>query len=75
MNLKEAREALGWTQQKLEAESGVVQQQISRFERGDIERVSLVDAQKLLKAFHRAGMRGLTTDDLFPSAVAKERAS
>lgn len=76
MNLRAAREALGWTQQKLEAESGVVQQQISRLEKGEIGRVSLDDARKLLKALHRAGLKGLTSDDLFPESESlKERAS
>lgn len=76
MTLKDAREAIGWTQQKLEAESGVMQQQISRLERGDIGRVSLVDVQRILRALHRAGLKGLTADDLFPApAEASERAS
>lgn len=73
MTLKDARAALGWSQQKLEAESGVSQQQISRYETGEIERVGLDQAQRIVKALHRAGLKGLTLDDLFP--VATERAS
>lgn len=80
MDLKTAREAVGWTQQKLEAESGVVQQQISRLERGEIGRVSLHDTRRILRALHRAGLKGLTLDDVFPATDApaadvKERAS
>lgn len=73
MNLKDARTALGWTQERLAHESEVVQQQISRLEKGQIGRVSLDDTRKILKALHRAGLKGLTADDLFPAA--EERAS
>lgn len=74
MTLKDAREALGWTQQKLAAESGVVQQRISQLERHEISRVSWSDVRKLLRAFHRAGLTGLTAETLFPDEM-EERAS
>lgn len=67
MNLKDVRDVLGWTQERLAAESGVVQQQISRLERGEIGRVSLDDTRNILRAFHKAGLKGLTADHLFPS--------
>lgn len=73
MTLKDARKALGWTQETLAAESSVVQQRISKLERGEIGRVSLDDTRKILRALHRAGLRGITADDLFP--MAEERAS
>lgn len=74
MTLRDARTALGWTQEKLASEADVVQQQISRLEKGQIARVSLDDTRKILRALHRAGLKGLTADDLFPFVEA-ERAS
>jgi transcriptional regulator with XRE-family HTH domain len=73
MTLKDARRALGWTQQQLEAASGVKQQHISDLERGEIGRVSYEAVSKLLRAFHKAGLKGLTADDLVEES--KERAS
>jgi len=76
MTVKDARVALGWTQQKLAAEADVVQQQISRLERGEVSRVSLTDVRKIVRAFHRAGLKGLTADTLFPDSIGQaEQAS
>lgn len=75
MTLRDARKALGWTQQKLEAESGVKQQQISELETGQIGRVSHESVQRIVRAFHRAGLKGLTADELFPIEESAERAS
>lgn len=68
MTLKDARKALGWTQQKLEAESGIKQQVISALETGDVQRVSLDAARDIVSTLQRAGLKGLTLDDLFPRA-------
>jgi transcriptional regulator with XRE-family HTH domain len=73
MTLRAARVALGWTQPRLAEKSGVSQQQISRFENAQIEKVSLDDARAIAKAFHKAGLKGVTVDELFP--VPAERAS
>lgn len=75
MTLKEARTALGWTQQKLEAESGVKQQQISELENNKIETVSHASVVKILRALHRAGLKGLTAEALFPVAESETHAS
>lgn len=73
MTLRDARKAVGWTQQKLQAESGVKQQHISDLENGQIGRVGHDAVQRIVRAFHRAGLKGVTADELFP--VASERAS
>ena len=66
MTLSEARIALGWTQQRLEAESGVLRQTISAIERGSFERVSYESIAKLVQCLQRAGMKGLSAEALFP---------
>lgn len=73
MNLKDARKVVGWTQVKLAMESRVPQQHISRLERGEVGAVSLNISRRVLKALHKAGLRGVTMDDLFPES--KERVS
>lgn len=72
MTLRDARKALGWTQQRLAAEAQVAQQQISELENNQIGRVSHEAVVKIVRAFHRAGLKGVSSDDLFP--VASERA-
>lgn len=67
MTLKDARLSLGWTQERLAAASGVVQQRISQLEKGQIRRISLEDTRKIMRALHRAGLKGLTDRELFPS--------
>lgn len=74
MTLKQAREAVGWTQVKLAEASGVVQQQVSRYENGTIANPSLREARKILRALQRKGLKGLTYESLFPSIV-EDRAS
>ena len=71
MTLKDARAAVGWTQVRLAKESGIVQQQISRLENGIIASPSLHCARRLWKALHRAGLKGVTLDDLFPCEERK----
>lgn len=61
MTLKQARQALGWNQEALAKESGVPQQRISLLERGEAQE----DARKILNTLHRAGLKGITFDDLF----------
>lgn len=75
MNLKDARKAANWTQAQLSTASRVPQQKISLYENGRIGRMSLQNARKILKALHRAGLKGLTYDDLFPAAAEERRAS
>jgi transcriptional regulator with XRE-family HTH domain len=73
MTLKQARKALAWTQQQLEAASGVQQQHISDLENDRIGQVSYATVAKLVKALHKAGLRGVTAEELFP--LDKERVS
>lgn len=72
MTLRDARKALGWTQADLEAASGVKQQHISSLENGDFQGVSYATVQKIMRAFHGAGLKGVTAEELFPLS---ERAS
>lgn len=74
MTLREARKALGWTQQKLSAESKVPQQQISELELDQVDRVAYRSVMLILKAFHRAGLKGLSAEELFPVDAAGEPA-
>lgn len=73
MNLRQARLALGWSQPKLAAKSGVRQQTISELERDTIRRASHDSVVRIVTALQRAGLKGVTADDLFP--VATKRAS
>jgi transcriptional regulator with XRE-family HTH domain len=66
MTLREARRLLGWTQQEMARRSGVKQQQISIFERGELERVAWPDVANLVMALQRAGLKGITAEELFP---------
>lgn len=50
LTLLEAREKKGWTQQKLEAESGVNQRNISKIERGEIRDPQNSTAEALERA-------------------------
>lgn len=45
--LRAAREQRGWTQERLEAESGVAQATISKIERGDVGNPSSHTVEKL----------------------------
>lgn len=66
MTIKAARTALGWTQTELADKSGVPQQRISLLERGRIERVSYRDVVLIVRAFRKAGLKGVTAEELFP---------
>ena len=50
LTLREARDARKWTQERLEAESGVAQTTISKIERGDVTNPSNDTVQKLEQA-------------------------
>lgn len=71
MTLKEARTALGWTQQELSAKSGVGQQRISSLEKGEIGAISHETVQRLVRAFNKAGLKRLTGMQLFPVSFEK----
>jgi predicted transcriptional regulator len=66
MTLREARRLLGWSQTHLARRSGVKQQQISILELGEIERVAWMDVSRLVTALQRAGLKGITAEELFP---------
>jgi transcriptional regulator with XRE-family HTH domain len=66
MNLKQAREALGWTQEELSRRSGVGQQHISKLEKGRIERISYLTVVRIVRALRKAGLAGVTAEKLFP---------
>lgn len=66
MTVREARRALGWTQMELAATSGVDQRHISALELNKIDAVSYVTVAKIVRAFHKAGLKGLTAEELFP---------
>jgi transcriptional regulator with XRE-family HTH domain len=68
MDLRHARQALGWTQQELAAKSGVPQQIISRIERGKTERLAYRSIVKLVRTLRKAGLVGITQESLFPIA-------
>lgn len=66
MRLKDARRALGWTQQELSRRSGVRQQDISKLERGSVHRISYTTVVRLVRALRKAGLAGVTAEELFP---------
>lgn len=66
MDMKSARRALGWTQQQLAEKSGVPQQAISKLENGKIGRVSYEAVVRIVRAFRKAGLHGVTAEELFP---------
>jgi transcriptional regulator with XRE-family HTH domain len=75
MTLKDARRLLGWSQTHLARRSGLSQQMISYLETGQIKRVAWVDVARLVVALQRAGLKGITADELFPvePAVSPEQ--
>jgi transcriptional regulator with XRE-family HTH domain len=66
MNIKAARKALDWSQSELARRSGVAQQRISQLERGDYVFVSYRDVVRIVRAFRKAGLKGITAEELFP---------
>jgi DNA-binding XRE family transcriptional regulator len=66
MTLKHAREALGWSQIKLDAQAGLPKGTVHDIESGrnDSPRWTVVAA--ITAALQRAGLKGVTAHSLFP---------
>lgn len=67
MDLKTAREALGWAQTKLDAKAGLTPGTTQQIESGRIANPSWRVVDALTRALQRAGLKGVTAHDLFPS--------
>jgi transcriptional regulator with XRE-family HTH domain len=66
MTMKDARKLLGWSQTHLARRSGLSQQMVSYLETGQIKRVAWTDVSRLVMALQRAGLKGITAEELFP---------
>jgi predicted transcriptional regulator len=75
MDLRTARSLLGWTQQHLGKKSGVSQRIISAIERQQEQGLKVNTDYKnvicLTRALRKAGLSGVTLDDLFPISDAE----
>lgn len=66
MTLKEAREIAGLTQTELAVEAGCTQTTIYDLENDRNRRPAFATVVRIVRAFHRRGLRGITAEELFP---------
>lgn len=76
MTLREARDMAGLTRDQLAALAGVKSANIYDIEAGRNKRPAHEIVVRIIRAFHRRGMAGITAETLFPvselSATAKK---
>jgi DNA-binding XRE family transcriptional regulator len=65
VTLKQAREALGWSQAKLDSKAGVPRSTVSDIERGKNANPSIDSAFRLTSALRKGGLKGITVEQLF----------
>lgn len=66
MTLQEARESVGWNRAELARQAGMKDGDIYDLEAGRVRRPSWDSVYRITEAFRRAGMKGLTPEQIFP---------
>jgi transcriptional regulator with XRE-family HTH domain len=66
MTILQARKALAWSQQDLARRAGVPPITVSQMEAGQQKAWTYITTRRIAKAFQRAGLTGVTEEELFP---------
>lgn len=72
MNLKEARQMLGWTLDRLAQEAGTTTSNIHGIEIGRNRNPGYVLVMRIVSALRRGGLAGLKPEDIFPVPERQE---
>jgi DNA-binding XRE family transcriptional regulator len=73
MDLKTAREALGWSQADMDRKAKVARGTVQDIESGKNANPTLKVAFKLFGTLRAAGLEGLTIEEVFPSDQLEDR--
>lgn len=73
MTLAEARDVLGWTPERLAAESGANASTIRDIEAGRNKRPAYVVVMRIVAALQRGGLAGVSAENIFPVPALPKR--